>query len=165
VEKPIVVRITEDMARPFVYDYCQRWGIPFDRDEGMEYGQAVLWVGSFYKGSLRAVIGLLAVDPLPDEVYIYGFYGDGTVSEKRPLRALVEFLFALPYKHMFGFVHEKNTKMVEFWEKYNGKVLESYHRQEGDYKTLHVRGEFVNGRKIKPGARRRTASVTKPDES
>lgn len=163
MEKPIVSRVPEEIARPFVYDYCTRWGIPFDRDEAMEYGQAVLWVGAFYKGSLRAVIGLLAVDEIPDEVYIYGFYGDGTVSEKRPLRALIEFLFKLPYKHMFGFVHEKNSKMIDFWRKYDGKVIESYYGETKDYRVLKIRGEFVNGRKVKPGSRRRAAGTTEPD--
>ena len=151
------------MARPFVYDYCLRWGIPFDRDEKFEYGQAVLWVGAFYKSSLRAVIGLLVDDCIPDELYIYGFYGDNTVHEKRPIRALVEFLFKLPYKKMYGFVHEKNQKMIDFWENYNGKVVESYYGVTNDYRMLKMRSDLVYGRKVKPGARRRTAGSTEPN--
>jgi hypothetical protein len=101
VEKPIVAEIPESMARPFVYDYCRRWKIPFDYDENFDYGHGVLWMGAFYKSSLRAVIGLIGFEEFPDELYVYGFYGDGTAEEKRPLRGLVDFLLKMPHAHKY----------------------------------------------------------------
>lgn len=157
MEKPVLAAIPDHMARPFVYNYCKAWGIPFDADTDFEYGQAVLWMGAFYKGGLRAVIGLMGFDEIPDDLYIYGFYGDGTPNEKRPLRGLIDFLFRFPQPNKYGFVHVKNKKMLDLWAKYGGKVIELGEDTENQL-MVKVQGVKLNGRKVKPSSRGRTNS-------
>lgn len=122
------------MARPFVDDYCDRWNIPYDKDVDYTYGNAVLWMGSFYRNALRAVCGLLVVDYLPDELFVYGFYGDNTKYQGFPIRALIDIIEKLPYTYKYGYIVLDNLPMIKAMRKYGWDIIEE--------------GKLTNGRPI-----------------
>jgi len=125
VNKPFLSQIDDHLARPFIADYCNRWGIPLDKDEDYAYGSAVLWMGSFYRGALRAVCGLYANDSLPDELFIYGFYGDGTKYQALPIRALIALIEDMPYNYKYGYIVSDNLPMLKTMRKFGWDVLEN----------------------------------------
>ncbi len=120
--RPKITQIPAEWAVPFVKDYCRRWDIPYDRDEEMIYGKGVLWMGALYQGALKAVCGVFAADELPGELFVYGFYGDGTKHQFAPLRALIEFINKLPYNDKYGYILADNAKMVRILHKYGWEV-------------------------------------------
>lgn len=122
--KAFVSRIPDFMARPFISDYCDRWKIPYDKDVDYAYGNSVLWMGGFYKESLRAVCGLFVNDNLPGELFVYGFYGDGSKYQALPIRALIELIVQMPYNYKYGYIVADNYSMLKTIRKYGWGVLE-----------------------------------------
>jgi hypothetical protein len=122
--KPMVSQIEAHMARPFINNYCDRWGIPYDKDVDYSYGNSVLWLGGFYRDALRAVCGLLVNDNLPDEMFVYGFYGDGTKYQAPPLRALIDIIEKMPYTYKYGYIVSDNLLMLRTIRKFGWEVLE-----------------------------------------
>lgn len=123
MNKPFLSQIPDHMARPFINDYCDKWGIPYDKDVDYAYGNSVLWMGSFYKNSLRAVCGLFVSDDLPGELFVYGFYGDGTKYQALAIRALIALIEDMPYNHKYGYIVADNAAMLKTCQKF-GWVIE-----------------------------------------
>lgn len=124
MEKPAIGQIDEIMARPFVIDYCKRWNITCDPDEDYTYGRAVAWFGGFSRGSLRAVCGLFVSDSTPDDLFVYGFYGDGTKFQSASLRGLMEFVEKAPFKNKYGYIVADNIAMLRAMKKIGWSELE-----------------------------------------
>lgn len=124
MNKPFVSQIDAHMARPFISDYCDRWQIPYDKDADYAYGNSVLWMGGFYRNALRAVCGLLVNDNLPDEMFVYGFYGDGSKYQAFPIRALIDIIEKMPYNSKYGYIVADNLPMLRAMRKFGWDVLE-----------------------------------------
>jgi len=125
MNKPFLSQIEAHMARPFRSGYCDRWNIKYDKDENYEYGNSVLWMGSFYKNSLRAVAGLYVNDNLPGELFVYGFYGDGSKYQALPIRALIALVEDMPYNHKYGYIVADNALMLKTCRKFGWDIEEN----------------------------------------
>ncbi len=124
MNKPFLSQVPDFMARPFINDYCDRWNIQYDKDVDYAYGNSVLWMGSFYKNSLRAVCGLYVNDDLPGELFVYGFYGDGSPYQALPIRALIALIEDMPYNYKYGYIVADNLPMLKTIRKFGWDILE-----------------------------------------
>jgi hypothetical protein len=146
MNKPFLSQIEPHMARPFVNDYCDRWNIPYDKDVDYTYGNAVLWMGSFYRNALRAVCGLLVSDSLPDELFIYGFYGDGSQYQALPIRALIDIIEKMPYNYKYGYIVSDNAPMLKTMRKFGWDVIEEGLMPDGrECVKAGIRGTSTRG--------------------
>jgi hypothetical protein len=108
-EYPLVDEVGLELAAPFINDYCKRWQLPVHAD-GIE---EVTWLGAWYRAGLRAVAGYRTInDEFPDDLYVYGFYGDGSKWQNSALYAVGRALCRLPYG-LIGAVHLPNTRMIK----------------------------------------------------
>ena len=108
-EYPAVREIGLELAEPFIIDYCKRWQLPVYAD-GIELVQ---WLGAWYKQGLRGVVGYRHInEEYPDDLYVYGFYGDGSPLQNTALYALGRELAKLPYG-LIGAIHLPNIRMLK----------------------------------------------------
>lgn len=113
-EYPRITEIGTELAVPFVKAYALRWKLPIDTTGA----ENVEWWGAWYFQSLRAVVGIMSVLPaqlvelFPDDdaLFVYGFYGDGSLHELRAIDALWRRLNKIP-RALVGTIHLPNTKM------------------------------------------------------
>lgn len=71
-----VVAIGGEIARPFAFNACKRYELPYDP----ESGDGLLWWAGIERGSVRAA---LAWSPIDDETLaIFGPFGDGSSCEE-----------------------------------------------------------------------------------
>lgn len=131
MKKPMIGQIDDVMARPFVLDYCKRWNIPCELDEDYTYGKAVAWFGGFYQGALRAVCGLFVADETPDDLFVYGFYGDGSKLQAAPLRGLMEFVEHAPFKNKYGYILADNLAMLRAMRKIGWDAVSTFTNDYG----------------------------------
>jgi hypothetical protein len=107
--EPVVNEVGLELAHPFIADYCKRWELPLYTD-GVE---EVTWLGAWYKHGLRAVAGYRPITTeFPDDLYVYGFYGDGSAYQNGAMYALGRELSKLPYG-LIGVIHLANTRMLK----------------------------------------------------
>lgn len=111
---PRVTEIGSELAVPFITAYCLRWHLPFDAGGA----ENVQWWGAWWHFGLRAVLGLMPVlphelreyFPEDDAIFVYGFYGDGSVHELRAISALWNRLNHIP-GNLVGTIYLPNTRM------------------------------------------------------
>jgi hypothetical protein len=70
-----VASIGTEIALPFVYAACRRYGLPYD----VESGGAMIWWAGYESGSIRAMMGW--ADYEPHTLAVFGPFGDGSQTE------------------------------------------------------------------------------------
>jgi hypothetical protein len=106
--KPTVVRVTPEEAVPFIRAYNSL--MHTNAVNECQAGEAI-WCGISVKDTLRAVLGLQALDH--DEVWVWGMFGDGsgTVEEALAGAHLSKIVAALPFE-LSGAILPKNTAQL-----------------------------------------------------
>jgi hypothetical protein len=102
--RPKLTEIPGELAKPFIDAYVEKWNLD-SNDDGFE---EVQWYGAWLDSTLHAVVGL---KPDLEGLFVYGFYGDGSVHENRALLALSQVLDAVPFP-LTGNIILPNEKML-----------------------------------------------------
>jgi hypothetical protein len=93
-DKPFLVQVNKATVEPFIEKYRNDWGMPYEPGQVLPWDKCILWWGAHYKGYIRAVIGFAKADSLPT-VFVFGFFGDGSIHQAKCLLALSHMFYAI----------------------------------------------------------------------